>query len=79
MTPSSTVIDTLLVGLGPLLPDGRSPSGLHKSPAHEALWLSATGLQGDAQGDLRIHGGREKAVHHYPREHMLLVIVEPSR
>lgn len=52
-----------------MLPDGRLPSGIHKSPAHKALWLSATGLQGDVQADLRIHGGPENAVHHYPREH----------
>lgn len=69
MTVQATTIDALLVGQVGLLPDGRSASGIHKSPAEGALWLSATGLQGDAQADLRIHGGPEKAVHHYPREH----------
>jgi len=69
MTPGATVIDALLVGQVALLPDGRSPSGIRKLPVDHALWLSATGLQGDAQADLRIHGGAEKAVHHYPREH----------
>mgnify|MGYP003575448733 CR=1 FL=1 len=69
MTPGATVIDALLVGQVALLPDGCSSSGIHKLPTDHALWLSATGLQGDAQADLRIHGGVEKAVHHYPREH----------
>jgi MOSC domain-containing protein YiiM len=65
----ATTIDALLVGQVALLPDGRSSSGICKSPTDEALWLSPTGLEGDAQADLRIHGGVEKAVHHYPREH----------
>jgi MOSC domain-containing protein YiiM len=64
-----TTIDALLVGQVALLPDGRSSSGICKSPTDRALWLSPTGLEGDAQADLRIHGGVEKAVHHYPREH----------
>jgi MOSC domain-containing protein YiiM len=70
-TPGATsvAIDALLVGPVALLPDGRSPSGIHKSPVDGAAWLSPTGLQGDAQADLRIHGGPEKAVHHYPRDH----------
>jgi MOSC domain-containing protein YiiM len=65
----ASTIDALLVGQVALLPDGRSSSGICKSPTDEALWLSPTGLEGDAQADLRIHGGVEKAVHHYPREH----------
>lgn len=69
MTPDSTSIDALLVGPVAWLPDGRSPSGIHKSPVQEALWLSATGLHGDAQADLRNHGGPEKAVDHCPRDH----------
>lgn len=31
--------------------------------------MTLTGLEGDQQGDTRHHGGPEKAVHHYPREH----------
>lgn len=27
------------------------------------------GLTGDEQGDLRVHGGPDKALHHYPSEH----------
>ena len=69
MTLSACPIDALLVGAVAPLPDGRSPSGIRKSATDRALWLSPTGLQGDAQADLRVHGGPEKAVHHYPREH----------
>jgi len=70
MSPlAPTTVDALLVGAVDLLPDGRTASGIGKAPVAHALWLSPTGLQGDAQADLRIHGGPEKAVHHYPREH----------
>ncbi len=34
------------------------------------------GLEGDEQGDLRVHGGIEKAIHHYPREHYAAWIAE---
>ncbi|WP_341892129.1 MOSC domain-containing protein [Variovorax sp. YR752] len=68
-TPTALPIDALLVGPVALLPDGRSRSGIRKTATADALWLSPTGLQGDAQADLRVHGGVEKAVHHYPREH----------
>lgn len=67
--PAPTTVDALLVGAVGLLRDGRTASGIAKAPVAHALWLSPTGLQGDAQADLRIHGGPEKAVHHYPREH----------
>ena len=46
-------------------------SGFRKSPASaaEALWLGETGLEGDAQADLKNHGGPDKAVCVYPLEH----------
>jgi MOSC domain-containing protein YiiM len=31
--------------------------------------ITRVGLIGDAQADLKNHGGPEKAVHHYPRDH----------
>lgn len=34
------------------------------------LTLSATNLEGDRQGDLRVHGGPDKAVYAYPSEHL---------
>jgi MOSC domain-containing protein YiiM len=69
MTGEAATIDALLVGPVARLSDGRTHSGIRKSPTRNALWLSDAGLQGDAQADLRLHGGPEKVVHHYPREH----------
>jgi len=39
-------------------------------PAGTRLWLSAGNLAGDAQADLRVHGGADKAVYLYPSEHL---------
>lgn len=65
----STPIDALLTGaIAPLGPRA-APSGIAKRPVAGPLVLGYTGFAGDVQGDLRVHGGPEKAVHHYPRDH----------
>jgi MOSC domain-containing protein YiiM len=54
--------------VAPLGPDG-PPSGIAKCAVAGPWHITRTGLAGDAQGDLRHHGGPEKALHQYPREH----------
>jgi MOSC domain-containing protein YiiM len=44
-------------------------SAIHKAPVDRPLWLSATGLEGDAVGDTRHHGGPEQAVLAYADAH----------
>ncbi|NYZ61547.1 MOSC domain-containing protein [Luteimonas deserti] len=44
-------------------------SAIDKRPAPGVVQVTVTGLVGDAQGDLRVHGGVDKAVHHYPYDH----------
>lgn len=44
-------------------------SGIVKPPVEGALRVSKHGLEGDAQADLKNHGGPEKAVCVYPLEH----------
>lgn len=44
-------------------------SAIDKYPLSYPVVLTATGITGDQQGDMRHHGGVEKAVHHYPYEH----------
>lgn len=46
-----------------------SRSAIAKVPAHGAVEVGELGLSGDEQGDLRVHGGPDKAIHHYPRDH----------
>jgi len=56
---------------GRLQPLGRKAvaSGMAKTPVSGPLRVTTLGLAGDEQGDLRVHGGPEKAVHHYPLDH----------
>lgn len=62
-------IDHVFVGaLRPLPPEGQM-TGMYKSPVDGPVAVGTEGLAGDFQGDQRVHGGAEKAVHHYPAEH----------
>jgi MOSC domain-containing protein YiiM len=48
---------------------GEVPSAIRKTPVAGALALGPLGLDGDEQADLRVHGGADKALCVYPREH----------
>lgn len=49
----------------------RITSGIAKRPVTaEYLWLDRVNLEGDAQADLEVHGGPDKAVYAYPSEHL---------
>lgn len=50
--------------------DGKAPSAIAKQAASGPLWLSKTGILGDEQADTAVHGGPEKALHHYAADHM---------
>ena len=47
--------------------DGR-PTGIFKLPVEGVVRIGVEGLIGDTQADRRVHGGPEKAVHHFPLE-----------
>jgi len=63
-------LDHLLVGQ--VAPLGETLSGIAKAPVAGPVRLTATGFEGDAQADSRVHGGLDKAVHHYPYDHYAL-------
>jgi len=44
-------------------------SAIDKRPLHGVVAIDALGLAGDEQGDHRVHGGPDKAIHHYPADH----------
>ena len=44
-------------------------TGFFKSSVAGAVFARRLGLEGDAQADLTVHGGLDKAVYFYPREH----------
>lgn len=45
------------------------PSAIAKRPARGPVRVHRLGLEGDAQADLAVHGGPDKAIHHYPHDH----------
>lgn len=44
-------------------------SGIFKEAVAGPVWLGRTNLAGDGQGDLKNHGGPDKAVNAYPADH----------
>ena len=64
------LIDVLLTGR--IVPDfakGRGDSAIAKRAVTGSRRVGLLGIEGDAQADLTVHGGRDKAIHHYPRDH----------
>ena len=44
-------------------------TGIFKEPVFDSVRVGQTNLEGDGQADLKVHGGRYKAVYAYPYEH----------
>jgi MOSC domain-containing protein YiiM len=63
----------LSVQTGPVAPLGLDgvPSGFVKHTRTGSVHVGMLGLEGDAQADLRVHGGPEKAVYGYAARHYL--------
>lgn len=68
----STPVVGLFVGKAKERWPGRPPSAIAKFAANGRQQLIETGFVTDAQADLRVHGGADKAVHHYPADHYSL-------
>ena len=70
MTPSLAVrVDALLAGKALPFTRPGSASAIAKHALAGEVRIGALGIEGDAQGDLRVHGGIDKAVHHYAFDH----------
>lgn len=63
-----TAVLGLYAGAVTPLAGGRA-SAIHKLPITGEVVLHELGLSGDAQADRRLHGGLDKALHHFPSEH----------
>lgn len=63
--------EILAVLLGKVRPfrDDHEPSAIGKLPVADAIAVGAMGLAGDEQADRTVHGGIDKAIHHYPADH----------
>lgn len=62
-------IEHLLVGTAAPFTRPGSQSAIGKQPVAGPLYADSQGLQGDEQGDRKVHGGIHKALHHYPYDH----------
>lgn len=49
---------------------GRAPSAIRKHPVCGPVRIETLGIAGDEQADKTVHGGVEKALHHYASEHL---------
>lgn len=71
--PDAIELSARIIGLyvGPVRGrwPGKPPSAIGKSAVAAPQLLGETGFVSDAQADLTVHGGREKAIHHYAAEH----------
>lgn len=67
--PEDTVINALYIGAARRRWPGKPPSAIAKMATPERLELTPTGLVGDQQADLSVHGGPDKALHHYAADH----------
>ena len=62
-------IDAVLTGKVACDTDDGETSAIAKTPVAGPRTVGFLGIEGDAQADLTVHGGPEKAIHHYPRDH----------
>lgn len=63
------LVDAVLTGAAVAYTRPGSRSAIAKQPRQGAVTIGPEGLAGDEQGDRRVHGGPDKAIHHYPRDH----------
>ena len=62
-------IDALLTGKARRFGAKGEPSAIDKRAVEGRRVVGALGIAGDEQADLSVHGGPDKAIHHYPRDH----------
>jgi MOSC domain-containing protein YiiM len=61
-------IDAVLTGQVRAFADGEA-SAIEKAAVEGPRAVHWLGIEGDAQADLSVHGGPDKAIHHYPFDH----------
>ena len=60
---------TILIGKATPYTRPGTCSAIHKRPQVGKLQVDLNGIMGDEHGDTRVHGGPDKAIHHYPYDH----------
>jgi len=67
--PRPIRVDAVLTGRAADYFRPGSRSAIDKRPVADVVHVGINGIVGDEQGDLRVHGGPDKAIHHYPFDH----------
>lgn len=67
--PVATLIDSVAIGIARDFTRPGTRSAIDKRVVPGPVRVGVSGLEGDEQGDRRVHGGPDKAIHHYPRDH----------
>lgn len=62
-------IDGLFCGSVQARWPGKAPSAIQKNVVDGPQTITPTGFFNDAQADLTVHGGQDKAIHHYAADH----------
>ena len=62
-------VDAVLTGRIAVFADDGSTSAIAKHPVDGRRRVTRVGIDGDEQADLSVHGGVDKAIHHYPFDH----------
>ncbi|WP_408015390.1 hypothetical protein [Ruegeria haliotis] len=65
----SALVDGLFLGVAKDRWEGKPPSSIQKDRVSGPQDVSFSGFSGDEQADLTVHGGAEKAIHHYASDH----------
>jgi MOSC domain-containing protein YiiM len=63
------IIRSLNLGAARPFRDDGTQSAIAKVPTDQPVAIGPLGLSGDEQADLTVHGGPDKAIHHYPHDH----------
>ncbi len=64
-----SIVDGVFIGKVEDLWPGKAPSAINKMMASGSQQVGKLGFLRDAQADLKVHGGVDKAIHHYPADH----------
>lgn len=71
--PLVTTLERVLLATRGSLGPQNTATGIYKRETDAVVNVTDTGLAGDFQADRRVHGGLEKAIHHYAAENYALL------
>jgi MOSC domain-containing protein YiiM/ferredoxin-NADP reductase len=74
--PKRARLEGIFVGRSASLGPGKVASAFVKNSVEGPVTVGRSGLPGDEQADLRVHGGPDMAIYVYPREHYSLWCAE---